>query len=81
VAHCHLEGDNLDAAYPKPDDDPSGSKLTETNLRALATGYAAAGYRRTIYVNTYAVAEPAMILRAPVSSGTLSTVSAARGVP
>lgn len=36
VAHCHLEGDNLDAAYPKPDDDPSGSRLTETNLRALA---------------------------------------------
>ncbi len=25
VTHCHIEGDVLDAAYPKPQEDPDGS--------------------------------------------------------
>ena len=25
VVHCHVEGDNLDAAHPKPADDPAGT--------------------------------------------------------
>jgi MinD superfamily P-loop ATPase len=43
VAHCHVEGDNLDAAYPKPRDDPQGTRLTEANLSALWHNYAALG--------------------------------------
>lgn len=44
VAHCHIEGDVLDAAYPKPQDDPDGSGLTERNLRHLAGEYRQLGY-------------------------------------
>lgn len=64
VAHCLVDGDNLDAAYPKPPDDPAGTRLTEANLRALWGTYAAAGYRRVVYVNTVSVLEGAMITRA-----------------
>lgn len=64
VAHCLVDGDNLDAAYPKPRDDPQGSGLTEANLRAIWATYSAAGYRRLLYVNTVSVLERAMIARA-----------------
>ena len=37
VAHCLIDGDNLDAAYPKPQGDPTGKGLTEANLAALRT--------------------------------------------
>lgn len=33
VAHCLVDGDNLDAAYPKAADDPYGTALTPANLR------------------------------------------------
>jgi hypothetical protein len=68
VAHCHVEGDNLDAAYPKPPDDPHGSRLTEANLAALWRNFRAIGHRRLIYVNTASVLEPQMILRAMSSN-------------
>ncbi len=64
IAHCHVEGDNLDAAYPKADDDPAGTRLTEANLAALWANYAAVGHHRLIYVNTVSVLEPDLITRA-----------------
>lgn len=64
VAHCHVEGDNLDAAYPKPADDPHGAGMTEANLAALWRNYSALGFRRLIYVNTVSVLESDLIVRA-----------------
>lgn len=64
VAHCHIEGDNLDAAYPKAPDDPDGSALTATNLTGLWRGYRAIGHHRLIYVNTASVLEPTMLRQA-----------------
>ncbi|PRY15807.1 hypothetical protein CLV37_10416 [Kineococcus rhizosphaerae] len=64
IAHCHVEGDNLDAAYPKADDDPAGTRLTEANLAALWANYAASGHHRLVYVNTVSVLEPDLIVRA-----------------
>jgi predicted ABC-type ATPase len=64
VAHCHVEGDNLDAAYPKAADDPRGRRLTEMNLAALWRNYRAIGHHRLIYVNTASVLGPQMITRA-----------------
>jgi len=64
VAHCLIEGDNLDAAYPKAADDPHGTALTEANLRALWQNYPAIGHTRAIYVNTVSVLEAPMVLRA-----------------
>jgi hypothetical protein len=55
VAHCLVDGDNLCHALPKPDTDPHGTALTQANLRAVWTNYAAAGYRRVVYVNTVSV--------------------------
>jgi len=64
LAHCLVDGDNLSAAYPKPASDPHGTALTEANLRALWGGYAAAGYRRVVYVNTVSVLERELVTRA-----------------
>ena len=64
VAHCHVEGDNLDAAYPKPLGDPHGTRLTEANLAALWRNYRAIGQHRLIYVNTASVLEPQLFIRA-----------------
>lgn len=64
VAHCHIEGDVLDAAYPKPHDDPHGSGLTERNLRHLTGEYLRLGHTRFIYVNTVSVIEPDLACRA-----------------
>jgi gluconate kinase len=79
LAHCLVDGDNLDAAYPKPPGDPHGTALTEANLRALWATYAAAGYRRVVYVNTVAVLERDLVERAlggrPRVAGVLLTAS------
>ena len=64
VAHCLIDGDNLDAAYPKAPQDPHGTALTETNLAALWANYTAIGHRRLVYVNTVSVLEAPMVLRA-----------------
>jgi hypothetical protein len=64
LAHCHVEGDNLDAAYPRPADDPQGTGLTEANLRALWRTYAGVGHHRLIYVNTVSVLESDLVVRA-----------------
>jgi len=62
VAHCLVDGDNLDTAYPKPAG-PQGIGLTEANLTALWRNYTAVGQHRLIYVNTVSVLEYEMIIR------------------
>ncbi len=64
VAHCHVEGDNLNAAYPKAPDDLHGTRLTEANLAAVWSNYAALGHYRLMYVNTVSVLEPGLIVGA-----------------
>jgi hypothetical protein len=64
VAHCLIEGDFLDQAYPPPAGDPTRRKLTEDNLAALWRNFAALGYRRLIYTNTVSILESDMIVRA-----------------
>ncbi|GAA2580841.1 hypothetical protein GCM10010435_67770 [Winogradskya consettensis] len=64
IAHCLVEGDNLDQAYPAPPGDPTRRKLTESNLTAIWHNYAALGYRRLVYTNTVSVLEADMISRA-----------------
>lgn len=64
VAHVLIDGDNLDACYPKPAGDRHGTALTEANLGALWANYAAAGQRRVVYVNTVAVLEAPIVVRA-----------------
>lgn len=64
IAHCHVEGDNLDAAYPKASDGPHGTRLTEANLAALWRNYRAIGHHRLVYVNTASVLEPQLFIRA-----------------
>lgn len=80
LAHCLVDGDNLSAAHPKPPSDPHGTALTEANLRAVWATYAAAGYRRLVYVNTVSVLERELVTRALGGrarvSGVLLTASA-----
>ncbi|MBW8805799.1 MAG: hypothetical protein JF587_18410 [Catenulisporales bacterium] len=64
IAHCLIEGDFLDRAFPAPADDPARTKMTETNLAALWRNFAALGYRRLVYTNTVSVLEPDLIVRA-----------------
>ncbi len=64
TAHCLIEGDNLDQAYPAPIGDPGRTKLTEANLAALWSNYATLGYHKLIYTNTVSVLEPDLVTRA-----------------
>lgn len=73
IAHCLVEGDTLDQAFPAPPGDPSRTKLTETNLAALWRNYAALGYRRLIYTNTVSILEPDLIARA--MGGTIRVIA------
>lgn len=51
VAHCLIDGDFLDLAYPPPWE----HNLAERNLAAMWTNYRALGYHRMIYTNTASV--------------------------
>jgi hypothetical protein len=51
VRHCLIEGDNLDMAYPPPQE----HGLAERNLAVMWANYRALGYRRMLYVNTASV--------------------------
>lgn len=62
--HAHVEGDNLDEAYPKPHMNPRTSWLCEANLSAMWSNYAALGYRRMIYTNTAATMDAHWIPKA-----------------
>lgn len=79
VAHCLIEGDFLDQAFPAPPDDRSRSRMTEANLAALWRNYAALGYRRLVYTNTVSILEPDLIRRAvggdPQITGVLLTAA------
>jgi broad-specificity NMP kinase len=64
VAHWHLEGDVLDAAWPRPADDQDGQRLTVNTLRAMASVFAGEGYRRCVYVQTASVVDAHLVARA-----------------
>jgi hypothetical protein len=51
IAHCVIDGDFLDMAYPPPWE----HKLAERNLAAMWENYRALRYRRLIYINTVSV--------------------------
>jgi len=61
VAHCLIDGDNLDQAFPAPPGDLDRARLTAANLAVIWGNYAALGYRRLIYTNTVSVLEPGLI--------------------
>ena len=64
VAHCFIEGDNLDQVYPAPPDDPVREKISEANLRAVWANYRDLGHRRLVYTNTAAVLSAPWMTRA-----------------
>jgi hypothetical protein len=64
IAHCFIEGDNLDQVFPAPDDDPVREKISEANLAAMWANYRALGQRRLVYTNTAAVISAPWITRA-----------------
>ncbi|MGH6987730.1 MAG: hypothetical protein ACRED9_12965 [Caulobacteraceae bacterium] len=64
VAHCLIEGDNLDQIHPAPPDDPVREKISEANLRAVWANYFALGQRRLVYTNTVAVTSADWMTRA-----------------
>lgn len=64
VAHWHLEGDVLDAAWPRPDDDQDGQRMTVNTLRAMAGVFAAEGYTRCVYVQTASVIDSHLVTEA-----------------
>ena len=64
VGHWHLEGDVLDAAWPRPADDRAGRRMTVNTLRAMAGVFAAEGYRRCVYAQTASVVDFELVTRA-----------------
>jgi pimeloyl-ACP methyl ester carboxylesterase len=64
VAHWHLEGDVLDAAWPRPEDDQDGQRMTVNTLRAMAGVFAGEGYTRCIYVQTASVIDSHLVTKA-----------------
>lgn len=64
VAHWHLEGDVLDAAWPRPTDDQDGQRMTVNSLRAMAGVFAAEGYTRCVYVQTASVVDFGLVTEA-----------------
>jgi hypothetical protein len=55
IGHWHLEGDVLDAAWPRPADDQDGQRMTVNTMRAMAAVFAAEGYTRCVYEQTASV--------------------------
>ena len=80
VAHWHLEGDVLDAAWPRPEDDQDGQRMTVKTLRAMAGVFAGEGYTRCVYVQTASVIDSDLVTEALGKvrfSGVLLTASEA----
>lgn len=78
VSHWHLEGDVLDAAWPRPLDDQDGQRMTVNTMRAMAGVFAAEGYTRCVYVQTASVIDHHLVEQAlgPVRmTGALLTAS------
>lgn len=61
IAHWFLEGDALDAAWPRPPNDLDGSQLSVKNLRAMAEVFGDAGYTRCIYAQTVSVVDQQLV--------------------
>ena len=64
VAHWHLEGDVLDAAWPRPADDQHGERLTRRTLAAMAEVFADEGYTRLVHVQTASVVDQHLVTAA-----------------
>ncbi len=64
IAHWHLEGDVLDAAWPRPADDQHGERLTRRTLAAMAEVFSDEGYTRLVYVQTASVVEQHLVTAA-----------------
>ncbi|GHG62188.1 hypothetical protein [Streptomyces griseocarneus] len=64
TAHCLIEGDYMDQIHPAPAGDPWRTAITERNIAAVWSNYAALGQHRLIYTNTVSVLEGPMISRA-----------------
>ncbi|CAL9278787.1 MULTISPECIES: hypothetical protein [Streptomyces] len=64
TAHCLIEGDYMDQIHPAPEDDPHRTAITERNIAAVWSNYAALGQHRLIYTNTVSVLEGPMVSRA-----------------
>lgn len=64
VAHWHLEGDVLDAAWPRPADDQDGQRMTVNTLRAMAGVFAGEGYWRCVYAQTASVVDFGLVTQA-----------------
>ncbi|WP_461079422.1 nucleoside/nucleotide kinase family protein [Streptomyces deserti] len=73
TAHCLIEGDYMDQIHPAPEGDPHRTAITERNIAAVWSNYAALGQRRLIYTNTVSVLEEPMITRTMGGGGTRAT--------
>jgi hypothetical protein len=58
----------MDQIHPAPEDDPHRTAITERNIAAVWSNYAALGQHRLIYTNTVSVLEGPMVSRAMDSS-------------
>jgi hypothetical protein len=54
----------MDQIHPAPDGDPHRTHITERNIAAVWSNYAALGRRRLIYTNTVSILEAPMVSRA-----------------
>lgn len=64
IAHWHLEGDVLDAAWPRPEDDQDGERMTVNTMRAMAGVFAVEGYTRCVHVQTASVIDSHLVTQA-----------------
>lgn len=64
TAHCLIEGDYMDQIHPAPAGDPHRTAITERNIAAVWSNYAALGHHRLLYTNTVSILEEPMIRRA-----------------
>jgi hypothetical protein len=73
IAHCLIEGDYMDQIHPAPAGDVRRTKITERNIAAVWSNYAALGQHRLIYTNTVSILEAAMVSRAMGGGATRTT--------
>jgi predicted kinase len=64
TAHSLIEGDYMDQIHPAPYGDPDRAAITERNIAAVWSNYAALGQRRLIYTNTVSILDAPMVGRA-----------------
>jgi adenylylsulfate kinase-like enzyme len=59
VAHAVIDGDFMGQVHPAPQGDPHRAAVSERNLTAVWSNYAALGHRRLVYTNTVSVLDEA----------------------